>query len=208
MQLLRRRVRAEQPLLLVEADGVHDQRIAFPVPDGVSQIRRAQFVLRWVLPSVGVDHSPRMRARDIQQEHALQIRCIDDLKARRVEEAGPAPGFAVDQRRIQSCGRRPVGRQRPSPRQHRNIRSARETAAASGTHFPVALVLFGRAKIHAPIGPVRRRPGIDLRRCGLRRASQLLPGARLSQRDQSTRQQAQQQSHALPHHHSLPAGKD
>src|SRR5262245_66636557 len=53
VQLLGRRIRPDDPLLLVEADGVDHERVAVPAADGVTEIRRAQVV------------TARMRAAEI-----------------------------------------------------------------------------------------------------------------------------------------------
>ena len=58
-----------QPRPIVEADGVHDQRVAFPMSDRLSQVGRIG-ILR-VTASIGKDRTPEMRSALEHEEHSV-----------------------------------------------------------------------------------------------------------------------------------------
>src|SRR4030095_237041 len=66
MEFVGRGIAAGEPLLFVEADCVNDERVTFPFAHGVSQVRRTQRIACRMRPSIHIDHSPGMRASDIQ----------------------------------------------------------------------------------------------------------------------------------------------
>src|SRR2546430_2225687 len=116
MQLLRRGIRAGHPLLLVESDCIDDQRVAFPVPDGMTEKCRSQIVTRGMRTAIHVDHAPGVRACNVEDENTLELRCFDDFKTRRVEERGSRGWLAADERWIQIRSRRSILIQRSRPR--------------------------------------------------------------------------------------------
>ena len=115
MKLLGRRIRSGDPLLLVESDRVDDQRIPLPMTDGMAQERRSQIITRWMLASIHIDHTPGMRARNIQDENALQVGRVDNLKTRRIEKCRSCARLAVDQWRVQVVAGSPILIQRSRP---------------------------------------------------------------------------------------------
>src|SRR5262245_53748076 len=106
--------------------------------------------------SVHVYHPPRVGTGNVEDEDALQLGRVNNLKSRRIEERWTRAWLATHQRRIEIALRRPVLVKSPRPRLKGNVgRSG--SAAETGTNFPVALLVASRAQIHMPVRPTRRR---------------------------------------------------
>ena len=79
-----RRSAAIHPEAFVVADGVDDQRVAFPPADGVAVEGRIE--IRRMRAAVHVDRPVRVRAADVEDENALNLRQLDELDAVRRQE--------------------------------------------------------------------------------------------------------------------------
>src|SRR2546423_14504080 len=90
MQLLgRRRAAPIHPEPLVVADGVDDERVAFPPADRVAVERRREGGR--MRAAVHEDLAVRMRATDVEDEDAFNLRQLDELDAVRREELAHEP---------------------------------------------------------------------------------------------------------------------
>ena len=67
------------PRLLIEADDVDDERVAVPVADGVTEIRRIQRVAVGMRPSIHVDLTPDMGGSLEHHDDALLFGDLDDF---------------------------------------------------------------------------------------------------------------------------------
>src|SRR5687767_478199 len=79
-----RRRAAIDPEPFVVADRVDDQRVTFPPADRVSVVARLQVL--WMAAAVRIDRPERVRAADIEDKYALDLRKLDDLGAVRCQE--------------------------------------------------------------------------------------------------------------------------
>src|SRR5688572_24706062 len=121
----------------------------------MAEVRRPQGLTRRMGASVQIDHTPRMRPRNVQQEDALQLRGIDDLETRSVEESRSAGRFAADKRRIQVRGGRAVLIKRARPVLKRNVGGAREPTEPRAD-LPIPLLILRRSEIDTTVRPARR----------------------------------------------------
>src|SRR5262252_9461494 len=101
MRAFARRIGPGDPLLLVQPDGVDDERVAVPAPSRMAQVCRPELGRRWMFSTVHVDDSPRMRSGDVEEVDLLLVGDVHDLESWRVEEAGTRRRLAPDQRRIE-----------------------------------------------------------------------------------------------------------
>ena len=85
-----RRSLAVHPKLFIETDSIDDERVAFPVANGMAVITGFE-ILRMLSP-VHIDHSHGMRAANVHDVDALQFRHIDELDAIRREKLSSASG--------------------------------------------------------------------------------------------------------------------
>src|SRR6185312_4601795 len=154
VELVGGRIRARDPLLLVEPDGVDDERVPAPAADRVAEIGGPE--AGRMRAAVHVDHAPRVRARDVDDVDLLLFRALDDLESRSGEESVARGRLAADERRIQIVLRRSELLERPRPRLRGDVVAARH-AAETRTDLPVAFVLFRRPEIHMAVRPARRR---------------------------------------------------
>src|SRR5207248_4766765 len=69
------------PKFFVVADGIDDQRVLFPVPDGTPVIAGDCFVRLTQRAAVGIDHSPVAIPASEKNENAPEFLLFNDLKS-------------------------------------------------------------------------------------------------------------------------------
>src|SRR5262249_49488008 len=121
VELRRGWIRSYDPLLLVEANRIHNQGVAFPLADGVAEICRPKVIPCGMRTPIGIDHAPRMGTGNAENKDALQFRNVDDLKTRRVEHCRAGPRLAADEWRIEIGLGRAVIVERFGPRLERHV---------------------------------------------------------------------------------------
>src|SRR5678815_4399524 len=72
---------AIHPGPFVVADGIDDERVAVPLPYGVS-VEAGRDLICWRMrPAIHVDGAKRMGSSDIEDENALEFRHIENLNS-------------------------------------------------------------------------------------------------------------------------------
>src|SRR5688500_11216255 len=155
---------ADEPELLVEAYGVDDERVAFPVTDRIAEIAGDQIVFgRMLAPRFHRDPAP-VPVFPIDDEDALQLGLIDELHAvRHGEKPHPSRRLAARMRIVEPAPRAAVVVQRPRPLLERDLvegqvagQSARPDWTAAGD-VPESLDARHLAQIDASVRPTRGR---------------------------------------------------
>src|SRR5690348_11276439 len=122
----------------------------------MTQKRRTNVGTLRMCAAIHVNHPPGMRTRDVQDEDALEIGYVDNLKPWRVEKCRARRGFAIHEWRVNRVGGSAVFVDGCGPRLKRHVRGARKTTEA-GTNFPISLLAGDRTQIRMTVGPPRSR---------------------------------------------------
>src|SRR5688572_25486418 len=72
---------AGHPELLVEAHGVNDERVTFPLPNRGSVVTGYRFRRRDGRASICIDHAPIPVSASVQNKNSAHLRLFDELKS-------------------------------------------------------------------------------------------------------------------------------